>query len=194
MKAIVRYVSLRYFLIAVLLIVNLLWVPSVKAAASIEVVEELFKVIEADRNAQAVQRAAANYMAAVVQEALSKLNYSASRNLRIKRQIDDETRVLLEDISWEKIKPRYIAVYQEEFTDDELKAVIAYYKTPAGRKFRERQDALNQSKIRITKDLMSALQPRLKQVVDRIVADLTPKPAKDEATAQTPPETHEAPH
>lgn len=158
-----------------------------QAQASDAVVDELFTVIEAERNALAVRRAAANYMDTIVHDALAQLNQSAANNRRLKLQIDEQTRGLLGEISWDKIKPLYISVYKGEFTDEELKSIIAYYKSPAGRKFRERQDVLNQEKSRITKELLATLRPKLKQIVDRMTAEALAGSDKDSPTLSSSP-------
>jgi uncharacterized protein len=117
-----------------------------------------------------VRRMAANYMEAVVHSALAPFNQSAASNRRIKQEIDEESRSLLDEISWEKIKPRYAAIYRKGFTDDELKAVIAYYTSPVGRKFIAAQEDLNAQKTRIAQEIVRELQPKLKAVVDRVIA------------------------
>lgn len=37
-------------------------------------------------------------------------------------------------MSWESLKEDFIAIYMEEFSEDEIRELIAFYKTPAGRK------------------------------------------------------------
>jgi hypothetical protein len=41
---------------------------------------------------------------------------------------------LAQHLSWKTLQPEFVALYQRSFTEDELKALIAFYKTPVGKK------------------------------------------------------------
>lgn len=39
-----------------------------------------------------------------------------------------------EYMSWDVLKPEYIRLYRESYTDDELRQLVAFYRTPVGQK------------------------------------------------------------
>jgi len=49
-------------------------------------------------------------------------------------------------LTWEEIKPKIAEVYQKHFTDEELSQLVAFYKTPVGKK----SQALNATLIQET--------------------------------------------
>jgi hypothetical protein len=38
-----------------------------------------------------------------------------------------------DDLSWDKMEPVYVEIYQNTFTQNEINALIAFYKTPLGK-------------------------------------------------------------
>ena len=51
---------------------------------------------------------------------------------------DEMYKVMSDAFRWEKIKDKYIGIYVSEFSEDDLKEIIAFYKSPVGQKFLEK--------------------------------------------------------
>ncbi len=47
--------------------------------------------------------------------------------------------VIEKEVTWDKLKPEIIGIYRETFTEDELRGIIAFFRSPAGQAFREKQ-------------------------------------------------------
>ena|ERR1700676_488942 len=74
-------------------------------------------------------------------------------------------------ISWEKMRPQYVKLYAETFTDEEVNGMLAFYESPAGRAMLEKMPAL------VTK-IMEVAQGQMKDVlpeIQRIIRESTPK-------------------
>ncbi|MDD3118613.1 MAG: DUF2059 domain-containing protein [Victivallales bacterium] len=67
-------------------------------------------------------------------------------------------------LGWDKIKNDYIKIYSEVYTEDELNAVIAFMKSPAGRKMREKSPQLMEKAMRLAQRKMQTLLPELQQM------------------------------
>ena len=68
-----------------------------------------------------------------------------------------------QEMSWEKMKDDYISLYAETFTEEELKGIIAFLKSPAGR-------ALTKKQPELTIRTMELLQKRLSRLIPKIQA------------------------
>ncbi len=55
---------------------------------------------------------------------------------------------MLSDVS--ELQKMLIPVYQKHFTQSEIRAIIAFYETPAGRKFAEKQVPLSQESMQVS--------------------------------------------
>jgi hypothetical protein len=73
--------------------------------------------------------------------------------------------IMAEELRWEKIEEDYVALYAATFTAEELKGLIAFYQSPAGRAFVAKQPALMQRSMEINQKLMIRVMPRLKEVI-----------------------------
>jgi len=44
-------------------------------------------------------------------------------------------KAIRDEMSWDKLRPRYVQIYQETFTQKEVDGLIAFYKSPTGAAF-----------------------------------------------------------
>lgn len=77
-----------------------------------------------------------------------------------------------EEMSWPKIKGDFVQIYSEALTPEETKGIIAFYKSPAGQAFLDKQPLLMEKSIQFQQKLMSGLIPKMQALV------------KEEAAAQ----------
>ena len=74
-------------------------------------------------------------------------------------------------ISWEKMRPQYVKLYAEAFSDEEISGMLAFYGSPAGRAMLEKMPAL------VTK-IMGVAQAQMKDIlpeIQRIIRESAPK-------------------
>ena len=81
--------------------------------------------------------------------------------------------MMAEALSWDKIKADYIAMYAETFTAEELKDLIAFYKSPAGQAFTQKQPELTRRGVEMTQKLMMQIMPKI-QAMTREMAKPAP--------------------
>ena len=74
-------------------------------------------------------------------------------------------------ISWEKMRPQYVKLYAETFSDEEISGMLAFYGSPAGHAMLEKMPAL------VTK-IMEVAQAQMKDIlpeIQRIIRESAPK-------------------
>ena len=74
--------------------------------------------------------------------------------------------MMAQEMSWDKLKADYIAVYAEVFTDEDLHGLIEFYKTPTGKKFIEKQPELTNKMMEIGQKHVMELLPKMKAMSD----------------------------
>jgi hypothetical protein len=75
------------------------------------------------------------------------------------------------EITWEKLKPSILRYCADNFTDEQLEGIIAFYKSPAGKAMLEKGPALNQR----TYDALQSLQVHTKPLTDQATKDMKDK-------------------
>lgn len=76
------------------------------------------------------------------------------------------TQMIQAQLSWETIGPGFVDLYAKTFTEEELDAIIAFYKSPAGVAFLEKTPVLNSQITQLLQSKIGALQPQLRQSLD----------------------------
>ena len=74
---------------------------------------------------------------------LSKCNQEATNYEPELHRFEDEMFDLIADrMSWEKLKPKFAAIYDETFSKQELSDIVAFYKTPSGQSLLQKMPRL----------------------------------------------------
>ena len=91
-----------------------------------------------------------------------------------------QTRVLdllKQEMSWEKMKPDYVKLYDELFTEEELDGIVAFYRSPAGQAMTKKMPQLVQRSMQMSQQKMTEIMPKIKQIIEENQA-AKPAPAK----------------
>jgi uncharacterized protein len=69
-------------------------------------------------------------------------------------------------LGWKALEPEYITIYANNFTDEELDGIIAFYKSPAGASLVEKLPALTAEGSKISQEKLAIVLPQLKQMIE----------------------------
>lgn len=75
-------------------------------------------------------------------------------------------------LTWEEFGPKLVQTYAEEFTEGELRELIAFYKTPVGRKVAARTPALTRKGALIGAQIAEEHMAELQQMIQARAAEL----------------------
>lgn len=87
--------------------------------------------------------------------------------------------LVAEEMSWEKMRADYVAIYAETFTEEELRGMVEFYQSPVGRKLIEKTPELMRRSMMITQKQMADMMPKVEAAVReaRQAATAAPAPA-----------------
>ena len=72
--------------------------------------------------------------------------------------------LMAKELSWDNMKGDFIALYAGAFTEDELKGIIAFYKSPVGQALIAKQPELMKQSVALTQKMMMRIMPKLKEL------------------------------
>lgn len=81
-------------------------------------------------------------------------------------------KVLREEITWKKLKDKYVEAYKKSFTQDEIDGLTAFYRSDAGKAFIKKMPSLQQETARIAMDRLPAITERIKGVSNDLQAKI----------------------
>ena len=67
-------------------------------------------------------------------------------------------------ISWDKMRPQYIKIYDEIFSDEEINGIVAFYESPSGRALLQKMPALISRTMTVTQSLMAEIMPEIQRI------------------------------
>jgi uncharacterized protein len=70
-----------------------------------------------------------------------------------------------EEMSWEKTKGDLADVYATTFSDDEMRGLIGFYRSPIGRTFVAKEPELQEKVAKITQARAQAAMPRIQRLL-----------------------------
>lgn len=87
--------------------------------------------------------------------------------------------LLLKYMGWEQLKGEYAAMYAEAFTDEELDAILVFYRGPGGQAFVTKQPVLMQRSSEVVQRKLAeaspAVQAKLAEWTQKMKAKLPPR-------------------
>jgi len=145
---------------------------------------------DASRRAKAEQMMALLHTEQMVQQVseniMKQVSDAAGRSLSSTPSPDQQARfdvfkkqaatMIEAQVGWKSMKDGFIDIYAKAFTDDQLDAIIAFYKTPAGAALLANMPAVNDQIGKIGNARMNALQPQLKDLYDTYQKNLVATP------------------
>jgi uncharacterized protein len=77
-------------------------------------------------------------------------------------------------LGWKVMGPEIVNIYAKSFSEDELTAIITFYKSPAGTAFLTKAPEVNQQMQQLAQPKLSALQTQLREAFDEFRKSVTP--------------------
>jgi uncharacterized protein len=85
------------------------------------------------------------------------------------------TKKIFDAMSWDKMEAEYITLFSTVYTVEELKAIVEFYKSPAGQSMLKKQPMLMQKTMQIAQSKIQSLLPELKKMTEDFSASVKDK-------------------
>ena len=143
----------------------LLAVAALSTFAGAPTVSEKDKLAEELVNLAGISQNIANAKKNIMQmndSMLSRMgnNCDAEKLIDYRKKID---KLVNDSFDWSKVKGEYVKLYANTFTADEMKGIIEFYKTPAGKLLRERE-SLARQEMQLMQNQYRKIMPQLRQM------------------------------
>ena len=73
----------------------------------------------------------------------------------------------------EKLEPRYLRLYKEAFSEEEIAGMLSFYKTPAGRAVIDKMPVLMQQTMLEVQKLISGTIPQMQKIQEEFAAEMS---------------------
>lgn len=139
-------------------------------------IEEMFRLTKPEQVMQQALNQLKASFEAQTQKAISDQVRTFGDPAKYQAQIDQFQERLLAVIegqfAWPKVKPQFIALYDQAFTTDQIRAIVSFYKSPAGQVMLEKMPLIMQKGAEIGREQMVAVLPQLQDMTMDFVSQL----------------------
>ena len=146
----------------------------VLAAASTASVEKLLSVMKVEKQLDMMYTQTLPAMQAGMRQSLSQQMGAAEAEKAAQTIGPKVNAVIREELSWTKLRPEFVQVYAETFSQAEIDAMIQFYSSPTGAGLVDKMPQVAQRSAVMMQKRMGPVMQRVMQVV------------KDEAPKQQP--------
>jgi hypothetical protein len=121
-------------------------------------------------NADAMMDQVFNQMKAMTssQMASSSTPEQRARAEQTQSQIMDLVRTRMR---WDKLRPQYVKLYSETFSDGEIDGMLGFYQSPAGQAVLQKMPVLMGKTMTLVQALMSELMPEIQRIAKEAQQD-----------------------
>ena len=124
-------------------------------------IEKLLELTQAQKSADSAVADADAFLKSTVIPMTEREGVPAEKRKAAQACLEDYRKMIHETLGWESLKPEYMRIYREAFTEEELKDLTAFYQTPTGRMLVEKTPVLESK-------LGAALDQRMKSMMERM--------------------------
>lgn len=94
----------------------------------------------------------------------SDADYTPAQQEIVTRYRGEVSKILKDEMIWDKIESDIVTLYMQSFTEDELKELIAFYQTPLGQKMITRMPGVMLRSAEVSRQQMRHVIPRVKEL------------------------------
>ena len=125
--------------------------------------QELLQVAKMDQGfKQMLERAQTSIKTQITRQATAAADKAA-----IEAKISP---ILSQQLSWDQLKPQYVKVYADTYTEEELDVILAFYKSPAGQAWFAKSPEVGEKARQITQQAMQDAQAQIRKVMEPAAA------------------------
>ncbi len=135
------------------------------APASQASVEKTLELMRAEQTIQAVWGPVEANMRQMAAQARGNKPATPEQQAAEDRSIQRAMAVMHEEMNWQKMKPQYVKLYEDTFSQEEINGLNAFYSSPAGQAYLAKMPMLMQHTMQLMQATMQSITPRLKQAL-----------------------------
>jgi hypothetical protein len=80
--------------------------------------------------------------------------------------------IMKEELSWDKLKDSFVQVYRETFSQEEVDGLIAFYQSPVGQSFIDKQPELMKNTMAVMQQRMEPMMQKIQQMAEETAKEM----------------------
>jgi hypothetical protein len=141
------------------------------AAPSEASIETLLDITKAKSIVEKMPATMEQTMRLVLREVTADQNLSPEQKRALDATAQKFMQIISEEFSWETLKPSYIQIYMETFTQEEIDGLIAFYRTPTGHALIEKMPLVIQKSTALGLEKVKPLMQKFNEAIRQTLTE-----------------------
>jgi uncharacterized protein len=137
-------------------------------------VKQLLEVMQLHKSLNSISAQMDQIMEHAADQAAQGQPLTSNAKQSMERCRSDLHVLIRDDLSWEKMEPNYVEVYKKTFTQTEVNAMIAFYKTPIGQSVVTKLPMAMETSQKETMQTMRPMMERIRQMQQEVAGAMQP--------------------
>ncbi len=129
-------------------------------------IEEFLKAAKLEQLMGQMLTMAANQMKSAAVQQMTGTKLSEAQRQSSEEFQSKMMKIIGDALSWDAMKPIYVKLYADAYTEDEIDGILAFYKSPAGQAMVSKTPQLMAQANRVAMQRMATVQPELQKLVN----------------------------
>ena len=133
-----------------------------------QAVEEMLAISRVD---QMLEPMMDNVMT-VMQQQMSQVNIPEDKKPIVDKYNQKIIETLRQEMRWENMQEDFVALYLEVYSEEEIRGLTDFYKTPLGQKMLDKMPELMQASMQISQGLLQQTLPKIQQLSQEMALEI----------------------
>ena len=140
--------------------------------ASEDSIKQLLSITESRQLVNGMMSQLNTMMASIIKQATAGQQATAEQQKAVASYQNKITALMQQELSWEKLEPMYIRMYQTTFSKEEVNGMLQFYRTPAGQAVIHKMPVLMQKIMPEAQRMLTGMLPKMQQIQKEFMNDL----------------------
>lgn len=142
------------------------------APPSAESIETLFKITRAETMMDSMMASMEPMLRQTLAQSLGDSRLNAKQKAIMDSMPNRMAALLRSELSWSKMRPLQVQLYQESFEQEEVDGLIAFYQSPAGQAALNKMPVVMQKSMQMSQAMLQDMMPRMMKMMDTLEEEI----------------------
>jgi uncharacterized protein len=148
------------------------------------IAEDLLQTMKVDQ----MTKPLFDQMRSMMDQQFTQMGASEDMKPILKRYTDKLLDIMEQTLNWQNLKEDMISIYMHAFTEDELKGMLAFYKSPVGQSVIQKMPTAMQQSMVLMQKHMPELLEKLKKISEELAEEIKAEKEKQKRKQGEEPE------
>lgn len=139
------------------------------APPSVESIETLLELTHSEKMLDSIQSAMDQMMRKGMADATKGQTLTPAQQRVLEVLPGKAAQMMREEMNWSQLRPLYVQIYQESFTQEEVDGLVAFYKSPAGVALVNKMPVVVHKSMSVMQGRMGAMMQKMEKLRQEIL-------------------------